>query len=95
LTFVKAIIDLIQYKKIQNTSSSTNLEESKFSFEEMKEVRDEREKKANQELLKKYGNTRLKNDNPYDILDAFNVEMNLPEIGILITNILKLNRKCK
>jgi hypothetical protein len=35
---------------------------------------------AKKELMKKYGNTRLESDNPYDIVDSFNVLINIPEI---------------
>lgn len=31
-------------------------------------------------MKKKYGNGRLKCDNPFDVLDAFNVEMSFPEL---------------
>lgn len=39
------------------------------------------EEKAKTELIKKYGNGRLQSDNPYEVLDTFNVKVNLPEIG--------------
>lgn len=87
-------MDLIQHKRVQPGPVSINQEESKALYDEIKETRDERERKANQELIKKYGNPRLKNDNPYDILDAFNVEMNLPEIGKELINIISYIRKC-
>lgn len=74
-SYVKAIIDMIQYKRVQPTLSSTNSEETKSN-------EDQREELAKRELLKKYGNCRMKSDNPYDILDVFNMEVNLPEIGI-------------
>ena len=32
------------------------------------------------ELMKKYGNSRLESDNPYDIVDSFNVLVNIPEL---------------
>jgi hypothetical protein len=53
----------------------------KVNDELNKENRNDLEEKAKRELLRKYGNARLKSDNPYDILDMFNVEVNLPEIG--------------
>ena len=73
-SYVKAIIDMIQYKRVQPALSSTNSEETKSN-------EDQREELAKRELLKKYGNCRMKSDNPYDVLDVFNMEVNLPEIG--------------
>lgn len=35
------------------------------------------------ELLKLFGNMRIRNENPYEIYDLYNVEMNYQEIGIL------------
>ena len=49
--------------------------------DEPKETKTELEEKAVKEILRRYGSLRLKSDNPYDILDAYNLEMNLPEIG--------------
>ena len=50
------------------------------------------ENEAKNELLKKYGNTRMDTDNPFDIIDAFNVIVNRPEIGTFLT-IYKLFKK--
>jgi hypothetical protein len=38
------------------------------------------EKKAKEELLRKYGNQRLESSNPYDVVDAFSVLVNNPDI---------------
>ena len=78
LSFVKAIIDLIQFKRVQPTLNNSNSEENVNGSISNK---DEREERAKRELLKKYGNCRMKTDNPYDVLDTFNMEVNLPEIG--------------
>ena len=39
------------------------------------------EVKAKHELEMKYGYIRYQTENPYDYLDLYNVEVNLPEIG--------------
>jgi len=75
-SYVKAIIDMIQYKRVQPTLNSSNSEETKSN----EDAKDSREELAKRELMKKYGNCRMKSDNPYDILDVFNMEVNLPEI---------------
>ena len=78
---IKAIIDLIQYKRVQPTLSNSTIEEMKANEEINRGSRDEKEERIRKEFLKKYGSYRLKSDNPYDILDVFNVEVNLLELG--------------
>lgn len=80
ITYIKAILDIVQRKK---NHYSVSWEEKK-NPEDLKIPKDDSEKKAQQEILKKYGAWRLKNDNPYELVDAYNVEMNLPEIGKII-----------
>ena len=80
-SYVKAIIDLIQFKKVQPSLNASVFEALKTSEPIKIENQETEEEKAKKELIKKYGNGRLKNDNPYEVLDAFNVEVNLPEIG--------------
>lgn len=78
---MKAIIDLIQFKKVQPSLNASVFEELKACEQIKKGNQETEEDKAKNELIKKYGNGRLNNDNPYEVLDTFNVEVNLPEIG--------------
>lgn len=56
--------------------------------EEPYQAKNEKEEKIKNDLLAKYGFTRLKNRNIYDTFDVFNVETNLLEISTDYFNIL-------
>lgn len=69
VAYLKSIIDLIQYRKLLD-------EEVANTSQASLEPRAEAEELIRRELLERYGNARLKNDNVYEQYDAFNVESN-------------------
>ena len=71
IVYLKVIIDLIQEKSY--IAKKAQKQETQKQYTELETL-------AKKELQKKYGNSRLESDNPYDIVDSFNVLMNIPEL---------------
>ena len=77
IEFIQIILEILHKKKIPRRESLEN------TFEENVFDSCEGSNKMKAELLKLFGNMRIRNENPYEIYDLYNVEMNYQEIGIL------------